>query len=236
MGNYIREEAAKKRLLLPPLTDQARPGAVAAAVASLEDPADRRDSAQIMGPATELDTSSGGKPAHQQKAMPAAHQQKAMPTAHLTFVIDCASGKQLSLAAPLQKAVPAAHLTFVIDCASGKQLSLAAPLVPPQAPGPYLGPVTPPMKTYILFCGDSQPPLTQEAILGGGHIAQARGTLPPCSGTVAPASSSLSPLCPQGAPEAKGSPLKTMPTRYLAWETVMGLLKAFSSCVCGQAD
>ncbi|XP_015412657.1 PREDICTED: uncharacterized protein C1orf64 homolog, partial [Myotis davidii] len=135
-----------------------------------------------------------------------------------------------------QKAVPAAHLTFVIDCASGKQLSLAAPPVPPQGPGPYLGPVTPPMKTYILFCGDSQPHLTQEAILGGGHIAQARGTLPPCRGTVAPASSPLSPLCPQGAPEAKGSPLKTMPTRYLAWETVMGLLKAFSSCVCGQED
>ncbi|XP_036202916.1 steroid receptor-associated and regulated protein [Myotis myotis] len=173
---------------------------MAAAVASLEDPLDRRASAQIMGPETELDASSGGKPAHQQKA------------------------------------VPAAHLTFVIDCASGKQLSLAALLVPPQGPSPYLGPVTPPMKTYILFCGDSQPHLTQEAILGGGHIAQARGTLPPCRGTVAPASSPLSPLCPQGAPEAKGSPLKTMLTRYLAWETVMGLLKAFSSCVCGQAD
>uniref|UniRef100_G1PFF4 Steroid receptor associated and regulated protein n=1 Tax=Myotis lucifugus TaxID=59463 RepID=G1PFF4_MYOLU len=173
-------------------------------VASLEDPEDRRDSSQIMGPETELDASS----AHHQ-AVHTAHQEKAMPTA---------------------------HLTFVIDCASGKQLSLAAPLVPPQAPSPYLGPVTPPMKTYILFYGDSQPPLTQEAILGGGHIAQARGTLPPCRGTVAPASSPLSPLCPQGAPEAKGSPLKTMPTRYLAWETVMGLLKAFSSCVCGQAD
>ncbi|XP_059542233.1 steroid receptor-associated and regulated protein [Myotis daubentonii] len=189
--------------------EPARPGAVAAAVASSEDPADRRASAQIMGPETELDASSGGKPAHQQKAVPAAHQQKA---------------------------VPAAHLTFVIDCASGKQLSLAAPLVPLQGPSPYLGPVTPPMKTYILFCGDSQPHLTQEAILGGGHIAQARGTLPPCRETVAPASSPLSPLCPQGGPEAKGSPLKTMPTRYLAWETVTGLLKAFSSCVCGQED
>ncbi|XP_070259160.1 steroid receptor-associated and regulated protein [Myotis yumanensis] len=209
MGNYIREEAAKKRLLLPPLTDQARPGAVAAAVASLEDPADRRDSAQIMGPETELDTSSGGKPAHHQKAVLTAHQEKAMPTA---------------------------HLTFIIDCASGKQLSLAAPLVPPQAPGPYLGLVTPPMKTYILFCGDSQPPSDSGGHPGWGHIAQARGTLPPCRGTVAPASSPLSPLCPQGAPEAKGSPLKTMPTRYLAWETVMGLLKAFSSCVCGQAE
>lgn len=121
-----------------------------------------------------------------------------------------------------QKATPTAHLTFVIDCASGKQLSLAAPAVPPQAPGPYLGLVTPPVKTYILFCGDSQPHLTQEASLGGGPLAQARGTPPPCRGTVAPASSPLSPLCAQEAPEAKGSPLKTMPARYSAWETVRG--------------
>ncbi|CAK6440649.1 unnamed protein product [Pipistrellus nathusii] len=142
-----------------------------------------------------------------------------------------------------QKAVPTAHLTSVIDCASGKQLSLAASPVPPQVPGPYLGLVTPPMKSYILFCGDNQPYLTQEATLGRGHLAQARGilppcrgTLPPCRGTVAPASSPLSPLCAQEAPEAKGNPLKTRPGRYSAWETVRGLLKAFSSCVCGQAD
>nr|XP_036301087.1 steroid receptor-associated and regulated protein [Pipistrellus kuhlii] len=141
---------------------------------------------------------------------------------------DVKSGGNL---AHCQKAVPTAHLTFVIDCASGKQL----PPPPPQVPGPYLGLVTPPMKTYILFCGDSQP-LTQEAALGRGHLAQARGTLQPCRGTVAPASSPLSPLCAQEAPEAKGNPLKTRPGRYSAWETVRGLLKAFSSCVCGQAD
>ncbi|XP_028011409.2 steroid receptor-associated and regulated protein [Eptesicus fuscus] len=165
--------------------------------------------------------------AHRQKAMPVAHRQKAMPVAHRQ--------KAMPVAHHL-KATPTAHLTFVIDCASGKQLSLAAPPVPPQAPGPYLGLVTPPMKTYILFCGDSQPHLTQEASLGGGPLAQARGTLPPCRGTAAPASSPLSPLCAQEAPEAKGSPLKTRPAKYSAWETVRGLLKAFSSCVCGQAD
>uniref|UniRef100_G1Q2M1 Uncharacterized protein n=1 Tax=Myotis lucifugus TaxID=59463 RepID=G1Q2M1_MYOLU len=223
--------AAKKRLLLPPLTDQARPGAVAAPVASLEDPEDRRDSSQIMGPETELDASSGFASWAWTSRLSEAEVQALRPHSfHVRVSVPAVH------TAHQEKAMPTAHLTFVIDCASGKQLSLAAPLVPPQAPSPYLGPVTPPMKTYILFYGDSQPPLTQEAILGGGHIAQARGTLPPCRGTVAPASSPLSPLCPQGAPEAKGSPLKTMPTRYLAWETVMGLLKAFSSCVCGQAD
>ncbi|KAI5139217.1 Steroid Receptor-Associated And Regulated Protein [Manis pentadactyla] len=64
-----------------------------------------------------------------------------------------------------QKAIPAAHLTFLIDCAHGKQLSLAAPPVRPRTPRPNLGPVTPPVKTYILFCGENQPHLIQEAPL-----------------------------------------------------------------------
>ncbi|XP_016074586.1 PREDICTED: uncharacterized protein C1orf64 homolog [Miniopterus natalensis] len=146
--------------------------------------------------------------------------------------LDTSSGGER---APSLQAIPTAHLTFIVDCARGKQLSLAAPSVPPPAPRPKLEPVTPPMKTYILFCGDSQPHLTQEASLGGGHLAQARGTLPPCRGTVAPASSPVSPRWPQEAPEAKGSPLKTVLTRS-AWERVTGSLRAASSCVCGQAD
>ncbi|XP_054547139.1 steroid receptor-associated and regulated protein [Talpa occidentalis] len=133
------------------------------------------------------------------------------------------------------KAIPRAHLTFMIDCSRGKQLSLLAPPVPPPALSPCLGPAHPPMKTYILFCGESQPHRAHEAPLHGGHCAQAPGTLPAFQGTVAPASTPVSPLCPQEAPGAKGSPLKTV--RYSAWGTVKGSLKGLlSSCVCGQAD
>ncbi|KAF6345705.1 steroid receptor associated and regulated protein [Rhinolophus ferrumequinum] len=169
-------------------------------MAPSEDPMDQRACPNIIGLETDLETSSGVKPAHHQKAFPTA------------------------------------HLTFVIDCARGKQLSLAAPPVPPQALSPNLGPVTPPMKTYILFCGESQPHLTQEAPPGGGQLSQARATLPPCRGTMVSAPSPVSTLCSQEEPEAKGSPLKTMPGRSSAWEAVIGSLKALSSCVCGQED
>ncbi|XP_028367256.1 steroid receptor-associated and regulated protein [Phyllostomus discolor] len=162
---------------------------------------DQRASPGIMGLETDPDTSSGGKP---------ARRLKAVPTAHLTFVIDCARGKPLSLAAP--------------------------PAPAPQAPGPNPGPVTPPMKTYLLFCGHSRSQLIQEAPLGGEHLAQARGTLPPRRGTVTSAFSSVSPLRSQEPPEAKGSPPKMGPTRSSAWKIVMGALKAFFSCVCGRAD
>ncbi|XP_044092222.1 steroid receptor-associated and regulated protein [Neovison vison] len=134
------------------------------------------------------------------------------------------------------KAIPAAHLTFVIDCARGKQLSLLEPPVPPRASGPHLGPVTPPMKTYILFCGENPPHLTPEAPVGGGLLAQPGGALPARRGPVAPASSPVSPQVPQEAPEAKGNPLKAVTSRSSAWGTVIGSLKALSSCVCGQAE
>ncbi|XP_046516455.1 steroid receptor-associated and regulated protein [Equus quagga] len=169
-------------------------------MAASEDPKDQRASPNVMGLETDLETSSEGKPARHQKA------------------------------------IPTAHLTFVFDCARGKQLCLAAPSAPPRAPRPNPGPVTPPMKTYILFCGGNQPQQTHEVPLGGGCLAQAEGTLPPSGGTVAPASSPGSPLGCQEAPEAKGSPLKTVPSRSSAWGTVIGSLKALSSCVCGQAD
>ncbi|XP_036770242.2 steroid receptor-associated and regulated protein isoform X2 [Manis pentadactyla] len=135
-----------------------------------------------------------------------------------------------------QKAIPAAHFTFLIDCAHGKQLSLAAPPVRPRTPRPNLGPVTPPVKTYILFCGENQPHLIQEAPLGRGCLAQPRSSLPSCRRMVAPASSPVSPLCPQEAPEAKRGPSKTVPLRFSAWGRVIGSLKALSSCVCGQAE
>lgn len=92
------------------------------------------------------------------------------------------------------------------------------------------------MKTYILFCGENRPHLTQEAPLGGVRLAHTGGTLPPRRGTLAPASSPVSPRVPQEAPEAKGNPLKIVPSRSSAWGTVIGSLKALSSCVCGQAE
>ncbi|XP_005318099.2 steroid receptor-associated and regulated protein [Ictidomys tridecemlineatus] len=134
------------------------------------------------------------------------------------------------------KAIPTAHMTFVIDCVRGKQLSLAAPRVPPQVPSPSQGPVTVPMKTYIVFCGENQPRSALDIPWGGGCLAQAKDALPPRRGAVDPASLPDSPPCPQGAPKAKGRPLKTGPARSSTWGTVKGSLKALSSCVCGQTD
>ncbi|XP_057573530.1 steroid receptor-associated and regulated protein [Hippopotamus amphibius kiboko] len=174
---------------------------MAAVTAPTEDPRDQRACPKVRGLETELETSSGGKPASHQKA------------------------------------IPKAHLTFIIDCAHGKQISLAALPGPPRVPSPNLGPIIPPMKTYILLCGENRPPhLTQEAPLGGEVLAQTRGPLPPCRGTTAPASPPASPLCLQEPPEAKGSPMKTASSRSSAWGTVIGSLKALSSCVCAQAD
>uniref|UniRef100_A0A8C6FKE4 Steroid receptor associated and regulated protein n=1 Tax=Moschus moschiferus TaxID=68415 RepID=A0A8C6FKE4_MOSMO len=146
-------------------------------------------------------------------------------------------GEQQCFLRPLTsapKAVPGAHLTFLIDCARGTQISLAAPPGPPRTPGPNPGPAVPPMKTYILLCGEQQPPNpTLEAPLGRGGLAQARG---PCRGTMAPASPPASPGGLAEAPEAKGSPMKAVSSRSSAWGTVIGSLKALSSCVCAQAD
>ncbi|XP_069333672.1 steroid receptor-associated and regulated protein [Eulemur rufifrons] len=165
-------------------------------MAPSENPRDWRASRKGPSLETDLGTSSGGKP---------AGHPKTVPTAHLTFVIDCARGKHLSLAAP----------------------------VPPRASSPHRGPVTPPMKTYIVFCGENQPRLTQETTLGGGGLAQARATQPPCRGMAAPASS---PAGPQEVPEAKGRPSKAVPVRSSTWGTVKDSLRALSSCVCGQVD
>lgn len=85
-----------------------------------------------------------------------------------------------------QKAIPTAHLTFVIDCSWGTAL-LDTPPGLPRAPSSNLGPVIPPVKTYIFLCEESQSHLTPESLLDGGHLGQARGTLPSRKGTVAPA-------------------------------------------------
>ncbi|XP_062960112.1 steroid receptor-associated and regulated protein [Cynocephalus volans] len=169
-------------------------------MASSEDRRDWTASPKDTGLETDLETSSGGKLARQQKT------------------------------------IPTAHLTFVIDCARGKQLSLAAPAVPSRAPSPSQGPVTPPMKTYILFCGENQPHLAQETPVGRGHLAQARDTLPPCRGIEVPASFLASSLCPQEVPEANRKPLKAVPARSLTWGTVKGSLKVLSYCVYGKAN
>ncbi|XP_003783925.1 steroid receptor-associated and regulated protein [Otolemur garnettii] len=131
-----------------------------------------------------------------------------------------------------QRAVPMAHLTFVIDCTSGKQLSLAAS--PPRATSPHRGPVIPPLKTYIVFCGENRPPPTQKTPLGSKDLAQARATLLPCRGIDTPAPSQVRPLCPQEVPEAAERPLKS--GRSSTWGTVKDSLRALSSCVCGQAE
>ncbi|XP_008247976.2 steroid receptor-associated and regulated protein [Oryctolagus cuniculus] len=135
-----------------------------------------------------------------------------------------------------QKAIPKAHLTFLIDCGLGKQLPLATPPVPRRGPRPRRGPAAPPVKTYIVFCGGSEPGGTQYLSPGWRPVAQARDTLPPCRGVEAPASSPVGPFCPQESPKAKGSPSKAGPARSSTWGTVKGSLKALSSCVCRQAD
>ncbi|XP_005677119.2 PREDICTED: uncharacterized protein C1orf64 homolog isoform X1 [Capra hircus] len=184
------------RLLETASSASAEPGAMAAVTVPSEDTRD--PSARPRGLEASLETSSGGRPARRQKA------------------------------------VPGAHLTFVIDCARGKQISLAAAPGPPRTPGPSPGPAVPPMKTYILLCGGKQAPnLPPEAPLGGGGLAQARG---PCRGTAPPAPPAASPGGLAEAPEAKGSPVKAVSSRSSAWGTVIGSLKALSSCVCAQAD
>uniref|UniRef100_A0A4X1W7M2 Steroid receptor associated and regulated protein n=1 Tax=Sus scrofa TaxID=9823 RepID=A0A4X1W7M2_PIG len=127
---------------------------MAAETAPSKDPRDPRASPKVRGLKTDLKTRSGGKPAGHQKA------------------------------------IPKAHLTFVIDCAHGKRISLTAPPVPPRAPSPNPGPVIPPMKTYILFVGKAGPPIRlqrppwmREALPGPGapcHPAQGvQPQLPP---------------------------------------------------------
>ncbi|XP_033623721.1 steroid receptor-associated and regulated protein isoform X2 [Fukomys damarensis] len=133
-------------------------------------------------------------------------------------------------------AIPTAHVTFIIDCARGKQLSLAAPPLVPQAPSPGQGPITPSVKTYIVFCGGNWALATQGTLLDGQNFAQAKDTPKPCSRAEAPASCPASPSRPQGAPKAKENPWKGGPSTSSSWGAIKGSLKALSSCICGQAS
>lgn len=126
------------------------------------------------------------------------------------------------------------HSSF-IDCACGKQLSLAVPPVPPQTPSPKPG-LSSFQEDLHLVLSAQPAPSDSGDLPGWGLSYPGQGTLPPCcSGTVGPASSPGSPLRSQEALEAKGSPLKTLPARCSARGTVTGSLRAVSSCVCGQA-
>ncbi|XP_050008324.1 steroid receptor-associated and regulated protein [Alexandromys fortis] len=136
-----------------------------------------------------------------------------------------------------QKAVPTAHLTVVIDCATGKQISLAAPPVPPQASRPSQGCVTPPMKTFVMFCGENTLRGTQDFPLSCRPLAGTKDTVPSDRGLPAPASLPASPPSPQDDPQAQRSFLKPGATeRRAVWDTVKCSLQALSACVCGQAE
>ncbi|XP_041507616.1 steroid receptor-associated and regulated protein [Microtus oregoni] len=136
-----------------------------------------------------------------------------------------------------QKAVPTAHLTVVIDCATGRQVSLAAPPVPHQASRPSQGRVTPPMKIFVMFCGENTLRGTQDFPLSCRPLAGTKDTVPSDRGLPAPASLPASPPSPQDDPQAQRSFLKPGATeRHAAWDTVKCSLQALSSCVCGQAE
>lgn len=138
------------------------------------------------------------------------------------------------------KAVPTAHITVVIDCATGKQVSLAAPPAPAQASRPSQRRATPPMKTFVMFCGENTLRGTQDFPLSCSPLARTRDTVPSVPsdrGLPAPASLPASPPSPQDDPQVKSSSLKPGATeRHAAWDTVKCSLQALSSCVCGQAE
>lgn len=141
------------------------------------------------------------------------------------------------------KAVPTAHITVVFDCATGKQVSLAAPPVPAQASRPNQGRVTPPMKTFVMFCGENTLRGTQDFPLSCRPLARTRDTMPSVPSDrrlpalASPHPSPASPPSPQDDPQVKSSSLKPGATeRHAAWDTVKCSLQVLSSCVCGQAE
>ncbi|CAO2589807.1 Steroid receptor-associated and regulated protein [Lemmus lemmus] len=135
------------------------------------------------------------------------------------------------------KTVPKAHITVVIDWATGKQVPLAAPPVPPQASRPSQGRAIPPMKTFVMFCGEDTLRGTQDFSLSCRPLARTKDTAPSDRGLPAPAPLPASPPCPQDDPQAERSSLKPGATeRHTAWVTVKCSLQALYSCVCGQAE
>ncbi|XP_028609778.1 steroid receptor-associated and regulated protein [Grammomys surdaster] len=148
--------------------------------------------------------------------------------------VETSSGMQPACA---HKAVPTAHVTFVIDCATGKQVSLATPTVPPQASRTSQGCAAPPMKTFVMFCGKNTLPGTQDVSLNRRPLDRAEDTLPPYRGLGAPdplPASSL-PGSPSD-PRVKGSSVKAAATeKHSTREKIKHSLKALS-CICGKGE
>ncbi|XP_031232822.1 steroid receptor-associated and regulated protein [Mastomys coucha] len=146
---------------------------------------------------------------------------------------EMSSGMQLACA---HKAIPTAHVTFVIDCATGKQVSLAASTGPPQASRANQGCVTPPMKTFVMFCGKNTLPGTPDISLSRRPLDGAKDNLPPYRGLGAPDSLPASLSGPQNDPKAKGSSLKAGATKKQSTrEKVKHSLKTLS-CLCGKME
>ncbi|XP_008820898.1 steroid receptor-associated and regulated protein [Nannospalax galili] len=141
----------------------------------------------------------------------------------------------VKLARPL-KAIPTAHFTFVIDCATGKQICLDTPPVLRQEPIPNQGCVTRPIKTYMLICRENRLYGTRDVPPGFRLLPETKDTLPPYRGHAAPASVPASPPSPQDVPKIKPSPLKAESLWSSTWRAIKDSLKALSSCVCGQAE
>ncbi|CAH7442412.1 Srarp [Phodopus roborovskii] len=134
------------------------------------------------------------------------------------------------------RAVPTAHITYVIDCATGKQVSLDVLSVPPQVSRPTQGHLIPPMKTFI-FCGENTPRGTQDSSLSCRPLAGTKDTLPSYRGLVDPASLPDSPPCPRDDPKAERSSLKAGATQRTSNKGLFKRsFKALSSCVCVQAE
>lgn len=160
------------------------------------------------------------------------------PHTHLAGRANPTSGPFLSGMQPAcaHKAYPIAHVTFVIDCATGKQISLTTPKVPPQASRANQGCATPPMKTFVMFCGENTLPGTQDVSLNRRPPDGAKDTLQPHRGLGAPDSLPASLPGPQNDPKAKGSSVKAPATEKRSTrEKVKHSLKALS-CICGKGE
>ncbi|XP_021056987.1 LOW QUALITY PROTEIN: steroid receptor-associated and regulated protein [Mus pahari] len=150
------------------------------------------------------------------------------------FSVETSSGIQ-PVCAPT--AVPTAHVTFIIDCANGKQVSLAASAAaPPHASRANQGCVAGPMKTFVMFRGETTLLGTQNIPLSRRPLDGVKDTLPPYRGLGAPHPLPASLPGPQNDPEAKGSSLERGATeKHSTREKVKHSLKALT-CLCGQVE
>uniref|UniRef100_A0A8C2N2P3 Steroid receptor associated and regulated protein n=1 Tax=Cricetulus griseus TaxID=10029 RepID=A0A8C2N2P3_CRIGR len=135
------------------------------------------------------------------------------------------------------RAIPTAHITYVIDCTTGKQISLDVPPVPPQVSRPSQGLVTLPMKTFAMFCGENTQQGTRDSSINCRPLVRTKDTLPSYRRLVALASLPARPPCPQDDPKAERSSLKAGATRkHSSMGAVKRSLKALFSCFCVQVE